>query len=157
MSTRPLQKGVSEAPPLVQATPEHYAVMRKNVKHLKILTSEAQMTISNVLLHGLHSGKPDSYEPPYMPPSENPDDYSAVWNLFIDVSAPPDNFHFTSGVPSVGTLQRFFFSVWPVGLGYVSGPGTRQGGAWYGTRRCSVQDSSSTASSVPGGFSINSR
>ena len=94
---------------------------------MKVLTGEAKRTMANLLLHGLHVGKPDACEPPYMLPSEDPDHYSAVCNLLTDASAPSDHFPFTSGAPSVGTLQPFFCFVYPAGLGYVSGLGTRQG------------------------------
>jgi len=60
--------------------------MRKNIQHVKVLTGEARRVIANAGSHGVHGGQPDASEPPYMAPSEDPEDYSAVRNL--PTSAP---------------------------------------------------------------------
>jgi hypothetical protein len=61
--------------------PECCPVLRTNIEHVKILTDEARRVIANTLRHGVYGVQPEACEPPYMAPSEDPDDYSAVCNL----------------------------------------------------------------------------
>ena len=101
---------------------------------MRILTSEARRIIKGHLNHGLHVGREEAREPPYMVPSVRQDQYSAVRNPLANMSSPPDYSTSISGVPYVETLQRSSCSVSPAVLEYVSEPGIRQGGAWYGMR-----------------------
>ena len=61
---------------------EYLSVLRKNITHKKILTAEARRIIANAHLHGVYSRAPgdteEPCEPPYMAPSEDPNDYPAV-------------------------------------------------------------------------------
>jgi len=74
----------------VHAIADRQTVMRKDIKHEKVLTAVARRTIANLLLHNLHSGQSTACEPPYMPPSEDPNDYSAVSDLLNSIPGPSD-------------------------------------------------------------------
>lgn len=78
------------SPTLAQSVPEYHTVLRKNIKHVKILTAEARRRISDLIHHKLHGGKPEACEPPYMLPSEDKDDYPAVCSALTYALAPSD-------------------------------------------------------------------
>ena len=63
--------------------------MGEDLEHKKILTGEAHRMIANALHHGVYDRKPDApepCEPPYMPPSEDKEDYLVVHNPFTDAT-----------------------------------------------------------------------
>jgi len=75
---------------LVHAIADCHIVKRKDIKHEKILPAVAWRTIANLLLHNLHSGQSTACEPPYMPPSEDPNDYPAVSDALSSIPGPSD-------------------------------------------------------------------
>jgi len=68
-------------------TPECCPVLGKKIDHVKVLTGEARRVIASAHCHGVHGGRLDAREPPYMAPSEDPEGYSAVRNFLTSAPA----------------------------------------------------------------------
>ena len=67
---------------------------------MKVLTDEARRLIANALQYGVYAERLEACEPPYMAPSEDPNDYSAVGNLLTGVPT-----HLTTFPPVVLPLR----------------------------------------------------
>jgi len=70
------------------------------------MSGAARKAIADALRLGVTKEQREACEPPYMAPSDDPNDYSAVCNLSPMCYPPSDGFYHLSGAPSAGTLQH---------------------------------------------------
>ena len=89
----------------MDATDNPIQVSQRNITCRKLLSERAKQLIRDANLSGKYAKRKGKLEPPYMAPSDDPDDYSNVWTIWCLHRGVADTLQWCSFCKDFSILQ----------------------------------------------------